>query len=349
MGKLKILTGLGYNVLQSKVGKGRRPIFLSLFVTNKCNLRCKYCFVVDETLPKSILQAQYSFEEIKDIVDQFYAMGTRMIFMLGGEPLVHPQIEEIVNYIVDKGIYLHIITNGTLLTKRLPKIRKAHVICVSLDGLESINDSQRGQGTFAKAVEGIKAAVAAGIPTRIHAVLSRVNLHGVRDLALLAQKLGVALTISPPNFLGETTDANLQITNEEYKNFWAEYLAMQDGGLPIENNHKAIQKCLDWPVGYHQFIKRGQKFDNYQPIFCLNGYTYVALGAEGVMYNCINLGCLNGPNINEVGIQKAWDTLLDWRPDCTSCASINCIETAMMLNLDPASLFTGFRFHRGKA
>ena len=349
MSKLKTIAGLGYNVLQSKIIKGRRPVFLSLFVTNKCNLRCKYCFVVDETLPKSILQAQYSLEEIKEIVDQFHAMGTRMIFMLGGEPLVHPQIEEIVNYIVDKGIYLHVITNGTLLAKRLPKVRKAHVICVSLDGLAEVNDSQRGQGTFARAVEGIKAAVKAGMATRIHAVLSRVNLDAVRDLAELSRDLGVALTISPPNFLGETTDANLRITREEYKKFWAQYLAMQDQGLPIENNRKAILKCRDWPVDYHQYIEQGQKFEDYRPIFCLNGYTYVALGAEGVMYNCINLGCLNGPNIHEVGIQKAWDTLLEWRPNCTSCASINCIETAMMLNLDPASLLTGFRFHRGKA
>lgn len=333
------------NILRAKTSSNRRPVFLSLFVTNRCNLRCRYCFVIDDSIPKNILNSQYSKQEIYDLVDQFHAMGTRMIFLLGGEPLVHEDIGPIVDYIVAKGIYLHLITNGTLLPKRIQEIKKAHVICVSLDGVGDINDEFRGSGTYERAVRGIKAAVNAGVPSRIHAVLSQANLHHMRELAELARDLGVALTISPPNFLGQTDNPRLRISTQEYKQFWAQYLKLYDEGLPIANNRRAIVKCLEWPIDYHQYLQRGQKVDNYRPIFCLNGYTYVALGAEGVMYNCINLGCLNGPNINEMGVQKAWERLLEWRPNCTSCASINCIETAQMLNLSPVSLLSGMRFH----
>lgn len=347
MKKIRTFTDLGFNILRAKIIKKRRPVFLSLFITNKCNLRCKYCFVIDDTIPKDILNSEYSKQEIFDIVDEFYAMGTRMIFMLGGEPLTHKDIKPIIDYIVKKGIYLHVITNGTLLEKKLDEIRKAHVLCISLDGVEDFNDELRGQGVFNRAVSGIKAAVNAGIPCRIHAVLTRKNLKDIRSLAELAKKLSISLTISPPNFLGETNLPFLRITREEYQLFWKEYLDMFKEGLPIANSPKAIVKCLEWPTDYHQYIKVGERFDNYKPIFCLNGYTYVALGAEGTMYNCINRGCLNGPNVKEMGIKKAWDILLDWRKDCVSCASINCIETSMMLNFNLATLYRGYKFHSG--
>lgn len=345
MDNLKTFVDLSFKMLKSRIIKKRVPVFLSLFITNRCNLRCKYCFVIDEGLDKKILHAEYSKEEVFRIVDEFYDMGTRMIFMLGGEPLVHNDIGEVINYIVCKGIYLHVVTNGTLIKKKLEEIKNAHVLCVSLDGIEEINDSLRGAGTFRKAIEGVKTAVAAGIPTRVHAVLTRNNLKSIRRLAELCGELKISLSISPPNFLGETVMPELRITRDEYKEFWKEYYEMYREGLPIANVPGAIRKCIDWPVDYHEFIKAGERHEGYKPTFCMNGYTYAALGAEGTMYNCINLGPLNGPNIHEIGIRAAWDKLLEWRPGCVSCASINCIETALMLNLSPESILSGLNFH----
>lgn len=350
MADLKMLSGLGYNILKAKLIKKRQPIFLSLFITNKCNLRCKYCFVVREDIDKTILSAEYSLEEAKRVIDEFYALGTRMIYMLGGEPLLHKDIGEIIDYIAHKGIYLHVITNGTLIKKKIDEARKADVLCVSLDGTGDLNDDLRGKGTFEKVGEGIAAAVDAGIPTRVHAVLTRNNLHNIADLAEWCAQMKVALTISPPNFLGETDLPYLRITREEYKEFWKEYLSLYDRKLPVSNSRDAVIKCLEWPTDYHVYIKKGEKFPGYKPTFCLNGYTYVALGAEGTMYNCINRGCLNGPNIHEIGIKEAWNRILEWRPDCVSCASINCIETAMLLEMKMTSIIQGMNFHsKGKA
>jgi len=348
MSNLGTFASLGYKTLKSRLLKQRVPVFLSLFITNRCNLRCKYCFVVDESIDKEILNAEYTKQEAFCIIDEFYDMGTRMIFMLGGEPLVHDDIGEIIDYIVKKGIYLHVITNGILIPRKLDEIKNANVICVSLDGLGEKNDDLRGRGTYEKAVNGIEAVVRLGIPCRIHAVITRRNLKSIRELAELARDLKASLTISPPNFLGETNCPDLKISNQEYKEFWKEYLELLNEGLPIANSLESIEKCLDWPIDYHRYIKIGEKFDNYKPVFCLNGYTYVALGAEGVMYNCINLGCLNGPNIKEIGIRKAWERLLEWRPDCVSCSSINCIETALMLNLHFKTLIGGWKFHSPK-
>jgi len=345
MNKLKTLASLGRGILKNKLTSKRAPIFLSLFVTNRCNLRCKYCFIIDETIPKEILSAEYPVTQLRAIIDEFYNMGTRMIFMLGGEPLMHPDIGEIIGYIVAKGIYLHVITNGTLIEKRLDEIRNAHALCVSLDGPADVNDPLRGKGTFERAVKGIQASVEAGIPTRIHAVLTRLNLHRMRELAQISKELRAPLSISPPNFLGETNDETLRITKDEYKIFWKEFLGLYKEGFPIANSPDAIVKCQDWPADYHQFIRTGEKFPDYKPIFCLNGHTYAALSADGLMYNCINLEC-QGPSIHEYGIRGAWSKLLEWRPDCVSCSSINCIETAMLLRLQRRTLLSGFKLHQ---
>jgi MoaA/NifB/PqqE/SkfB family radical SAM enzyme len=345
MKDIKMLAALTGRILKSKITGKRVPLFLSLFITNRCNLRCKYCFIVDETLGKEVLNAEYDKKELFEIIDEFYTLGTRMIFMLGGEPLMHPDIGAIIDYIVNKGIYLHVITNGTLIEKRIEEIKRAHVLCVSLDGLGEVNDIMRGKGCYERAVAGIKAGVKAGIPTRIHAVLTRRNLHKIPELAGLSKELRAPLSISPPNYLGVTDIVDLQISQSEYKTFWSQYLDLACQGYPIANTQDAIKMCLNWPKDYHTYIRRGERFPEYKPIFCLNGYTYAALSADKVMYNCINTEC-RGPSIKDMSISRAWETLLDWRPDCVSCSSINCIETAMLLNLRKEILFSGIRLHR---
>ncbi|MBF0131595.1 MAG: radical SAM protein [Magnetococcales bacterium] len=344
---LRTMAGLGYQIVRSNVRKERQPVFLSLYITNRCNLKCSYCFVVDPRFSKEFLRMQLSLGEIKEIVDEFYAMGMRMIFMLGGEPLVHKEIGPIIEHIVNKGIYLQVVTNGQLIERRLESLRRVHGLCVSLDGLDEATDVIRGAGVYEKALQGIRVAVANRIPTRVHAVLTRNNLHHIRPLAELCRSLKVAMTISPPNFLGEAEQDYLNITSDEYRKFWKGYLDLYIEGLPIANSPLAIKKCMNWPKHYHHYIRRGEEFPGYKPTFCMNGYTYVAVGADATMYNCINLGPTHGPNIRTVGLRKAWEQLLDYRPDCVSCSSINCIETSLLLKLRLSAIWEGMRFHKG--
>ncbi|MBF0611600.1 MAG: radical SAM protein [Magnetococcales bacterium] len=346
MGTIRILGNLGYQIIKSNLTNSRQPIFLSLYITNRCNLACKYCFVVDPQYSKEFLRSQLDFEEIRRIVDQLYAMGMRMIFMLGGEPLVHKEFDQIVSYIVNKGIYLQVVSNGMLVAKKIDALRPVHGLCISIDGMEEVTDFLRGQGVYTAAVEGIQQAVANGIATRVHAVLNRYNMQHIQPLAEKCRELGVEMTISPPNFLGTTDQDYLRLSTEEYKTFWKDYLELKQKGLPISNSSVAIRKCQEWPIDYHQYLQKGQSYGNYRPVFCLNGYTYVAIGADGTMYNCINLGPTNGPNIREHGVKEAWNRLLDYRPDCVSCSSINCIETALLLKLRMSLLWEGLRFHK---
>ncbi len=346
--KAWVVSRLGMSILKAKLLKQRNPIFVGLYITNQCNLRCSYCFVNVEDRFNNPARKGFTTEEIFKIVDDLYAMGTRWIFLLGGEPLVHNGIAQIVRHIVRKGILLHILTNGTLIEQKIDQIEQADGVCVSIDGGESSTDRMRGQGTFKRALRGVEIALSRGMKTRIHAVLDRYSITEMEMLAGMAQQIGVTITIAPPNYLGKSDIPALSLTREEYQDFYRRYRRLKELGYPIGNSYFSIDKALHWPIGYHEFISPGQRFNSYRPIPCVIGRWHGCIDAEGTVFNCIQRGCLDGLNLKEVGLKRAWNQLPERRSDCLSCASINTIETSAYLNLKPEIIGDGIRFFFGR-
>jgi len=324
--------------------KQRRPIFVGLYITNRCNLRCSYCFVNINNRFDDPAHSGLSTPDIIKTIDELYAMGTRWIFLLGGEPLIHKDIGLIVGHIVKKGILLHILSNGTLVEQKIDQIADADGICISIDGDKEATDAMRGAGTFDRALQGATIALAHGMNTRIHAVLNKHSMKDMEALARMAQQIGVTITISPPNYLGFSDDPALQLSADEYKDFYRRYRALKEQGFPIGNSFFSINKALAWPIGYHSYIARGQHTPGYQPIPCVIADLHGCIDAEGVMFNCIQKGCLDGLNIQEVGMRRAWDELPRRRAECLSCASVNTIETAAYLTLRHEIIVDGLRF-----
>lgn len=346
--KIRVLTKLGWSILGARLTNKRRPIFMGLYITNRCNLRCKYCFVNIDNRFDDPARAGFSKEEVFKIVDELYALGTRWIFLLGGEPCAHKDVGAIVKHITDKGILLHILTNGTMIESKIEAIKSADAVCVSIDGDEAATDAMRGKGTFRRALQGVRVALAHNMKARIHAVLDKHSIGDMEKLAEMAREMGVTITISPPNYLGACDDPALQLTKEEYQDFLRRYRRLKEQGYPIGNSFYSIDKALHWPLTYHEFIKNGQHFDSYEPIPCVIGKWHGCIDAEGTMFNCIQLGCMDGVNIKDVGVEAAWNALPSRRPDCVSCASLNTIEIAAYLMLRPEIIMDGFRFFFGR-
>lgn len=345
--RMRVLSKLGWSILSARILKQRRPIFIGLYITNYCNLRCAYCFVNIDGRFNNPIRSGFTKEEVFKIVDELYAMGTRWIFLLGGEPLMHKDIGAIVKHIADKGILIHILTNGTLIEQKIDEIEPADAVCISIDGGEHATDKMRGKGVFRRALRGVEVAASRRMRVRIHAVLNKHSLQDMEMLADMALRMGVTITISPPNYLGAVDEPDLQLTKEEYKDFYRRYRKLKERGFPVGNSLFSIDKALQWPVGYHEFIKKGQKFADYNPILCVIAHLHGCIDAEGTMFNCIQMGCLDGLNIKEVGIKRAWEELPNRRPNCVSCASVNTIETAAYLNLRSEIIIDGFNFFWG--
>jgi MoaA/NifB/PqqE/SkfB family radical SAM enzyme len=104
----------GYNYLEAaKRLVDRKPLQCSLYVTDRCNLDCSYCTEYDNT------RSHPAVSDLKQWLDKIRALGTMRIALVGGEPLLHPEIVEIVRYCRELGFATSLTTNGFLLDRKL--------------------------------------------------------------------------------------------------------------------------------------------------------------------------------------------------------------------------------------
>jgi MoaA/NifB/PqqE/SkfB family radical SAM enzyme len=106
----------GFNLLES--GKrlfDRKPLQCSIYLTDRCNLDCSYCTEYDNSRPHP------SLEDLKLWIKKIRDLGTMRIALVGGEPLMHPNVVEIVRYCRELGFATSLTTNGFLLTRKLLK------------------------------------------------------------------------------------------------------------------------------------------------------------------------------------------------------------------------------------
>ena len=151
--------------------------YLRISVTDKCNLRCKYCMPAEGV---QLLQhkAILSYEEIVDVVKYAVAHGIRKVRLTGGEPLVRREILSLVSMIAEiSGIdQLSMTTNGVFLGEYAHKLAQAGLnrVNVSLDTLNPEKYQQITRGGDLNAVlQGIEAADHAGLkPIKINMVIN---------------------------------------------------------------------------------------------------------------------------------------------------------------------------------
>ncbi len=160
-------------------------------ITYACNLRCKHCYA---TAGKP-LEDELTTDEALDIVDKLDRLGVTIIAFSGGEPLVRKDFFEITKYADEKGFYVAVATNGTLINEEMAKKMKENgikYVQISLDGMRETHDSFRGiKGAFDKTVEGIKNCVKEGFFVNVSMTVTKYNYHDVPAVIELCEKLGV--------------------------------------------------------------------------------------------------------------------------------------------------------------
>jgi radical SAM protein with 4Fe4S-binding SPASM domain len=132
-------------------------------VTGACNLRCKMCgqygdkgimnnCAAEEN--KKILPLETWKKFVDDVVPR-----KPTFYVWGGEPFLYPDLMPLCKYITDKGLFLSLNTNGTLMEKHAEQIvrDKWSTIFVSLDAFRGVNDELRGKGSYDKVIAGLKA------------------------------------------------------------------------------------------------------------------------------------------------------------------------------------------------
>ena len=156
---------------------GRTINYLRVSVTDRCNLRCRYCMAEGgvELLPR---EAMLSFDEIAEVVRAAAGMGLRKVRLTGGEPLVRRDVAVLVEMIAGiEGIEdLAMSTNGTLLADHADALAAAGLqrVNISLDAVDAEHYARvtRG-GDVGQVLAGIEAARAAGLcPIKLNCVVN---------------------------------------------------------------------------------------------------------------------------------------------------------------------------------
>ncbi|MEM1515649.1 MAG: radical SAM protein [Candidatus Bathyarchaeia archaeon] len=194
-GVVNVLSGIGiYGV--TKPYRVPAPFLVVWNYTNACNLRCKHCYQRADK-PTS---DELTTEEKLAIVDQLVENNISMIAFSGGEPLICEDFFRVAKYAHERGLYVSIATNGTLLTKEnIARLKEAGIayLEISLDGAtKETHNSFRGiEGCFEKTIKGIMNSVAAGMFTCIATTATKHNLYEIPKIIDLAKKLGVKRAI----------------------------------------------------------------------------------------------------------------------------------------------------------
>ncbi len=190
-------TVASYVLKQRSSGRKQYPLVLMLEPLFRCNLACAGCGKIQ--YPAHILKKQLTAEECFKAVDE---CGAPMVSIPGGEPLMHPEIGEIVRGLVARNKYIYLCTNALLLKEKLDEFQPSKYLTFSvhMDGQKEHHDfAVCRDGTYDIAVEGIREAVKRGFRVTTNTTLfDGADAKSVRGFFDEMMALGVeGMMLSP--------------------------------------------------------------------------------------------------------------------------------------------------------
>ena len=170
---------------------GRIHTYLRISLTERCNMQCSYC-IPEDGLPGKPPNALPSAAEILQMAEVFIRLGITKIRLTGGEPLLYPQLPEILKGLSGRVEDLAISTNGILLDRHWEHFHQSGLrhINISLDSLDAAAfRSMTKSGQFDRIMENLREALRQGFQVKVNAVLIRgENEQQAASLASLTLK-----------------------------------------------------------------------------------------------------------------------------------------------------------------
>ncbi|HAA49921.1 MAG TPA: adenosyl-hopene transferase HpnH [Planctomycetaceae bacterium] len=185
-------------VVEQRLKRRRRfPLVLMLEPLFRCNLACAGCGKIQH--PTSVLRQHLSPQQCFDAADE---CGAPIVSIPGGEPLLHPEIVEIVEGLVDRGKYVYLCTNALLLKDALPRFQASKYLTFSvhLDGPAEEHDAAVSRdGVYAIAEQAIASAIESGFRVTTNTTLFNTAEAGpIRSFFDRLMAMGVeGMMISP--------------------------------------------------------------------------------------------------------------------------------------------------------
>ncbi len=339
--KLTGLITLGARFAKARVTGARAPLSVIFEVTQRCNLRCKYCSIWREPPP------ELSLAEIRPLVDEMGRAGVKVISLVGGEPFLRDDLEQIGAAIESRGMSVALCTNGHGFADRVATFPGLSHLVISLDGLQPNHDALRGKGAFNSALTSLRAGVARGVSVMATMTVTRKNLGVIRDVLQLAEGEGFRMNFQPVMTLryASTKVDELAPSIAEFRGFMDEVIDAKRGGAPIFGSLGMLRFIREhWRpgAGFHSLIRpRGASHAGEIP--CYAGQFFCSIGSDGTLSPCdlLSLPPERLPNVRDGGFMAAVRALP--LPDCAGCWCTPYLLRNMGTSLRPGAVLEVLR------
>ena len=196
-------------------GRKRFPLVTMLEPLEMCNLSCIGCGRIHEYKP--VMDRMMSTEAAVAAVE---ASGAPIVSIAGGEPTIHPKIDEIIGELVDRKYFVYCCTNGILLERVLKKVAPSKYLCwvVHMDGMEQRHDESVARaGVFKKAMAAIETALDGGYRVCSNTTLFRgSDVEDLHSLFRTVSEMGIEGSMVSPGYdFEDAPDQELFLTRQE--------------------------------------------------------------------------------------------------------------------------------------
>jgi radical SAM protein with 4Fe4S-binding SPASM domain len=219
------------------------PLFISVEMTNYCNLHCPECPVGTSKFSKKI-KASFESSVFKKLINELQPTLEHIILYFQGEPLLHNQLPELIKYAHASRIYTSTSTNGQFLTEKIAKefvLSGLDRIIISIDGTtQQVYEKYRVGGELQKAIDGInyliewkKTLNSISPLIEIQFLVFKTNEHQMKDMRKLAKSFPVdKLTFKTAQLYDFENGSDFLTTKSRY----ARYKKTKDGKFKRKGN-----------------------------------------------------------------------------------------------------------------
>ena len=335
---LELSFRLAWYMLKNRMqGRQRFPLVTMLEPLEMCNLACVGCGRIREY--QSVLDKMMPVEVALNAVKE---SGAPIVSIAGGEPTIHPQIDQIIKRLIEQKYFVYCCTNALLLDRMVDKIPPSKYFCwvIHMDGMEEKHDeSVDRKGIFQKAVQGIEMAVDRGYRVCTNTtVFKNSDVADLHQMFRFVSEMGVeGSMISPGYDFKDAPDPDLFLSRWESRAIFKDLLnPAKIAGMKFYNN----------PL-YLNFLQ-GQR--EYQCTAWSNP-TYTVMGWRKP---CYPLADEHVDNVEELYDPKLWEEQygVGRDPRCANCMMHCGFESATIFQAvatpkDWITLIKSGAFHKG--
>jgi SynChlorMet cassette radical SAM/SPASM protein ScmE len=163
----------------------RTPKKVDIAITNRCNLRCRYCYHFESA---GDVEGDLSTAAWLQFFEELNRCAVTEVTLAGGEPFIRGDLKEIISGIVRNRMRFQILSNGTLIDDEmaafLASTKRCNYVQVSIDGsMPGTHDVMRGKGSFAKALQGLMTLRRHGVHAAVRVTIHRKNVNDLEGIA----------------------------------------------------------------------------------------------------------------------------------------------------------------------